>query len=52
MELGTIGKGRDNEDDDGGQEGDSSGDSMELKGGKGKQRKGQYSGYCHQRGQR
>ena len=51
MELGTIGKGRDNEDDDGRQEGDSSGDFMGLKGGKGKQRKGQYSGYCYQRGQ-
>ena len=25
---------------------------MELKGGKGKRRKGQYSGYCYQRGQR
>ena len=31
MEVGTMEKGRENEDDDGGQEGDASGDSMGLK---------------------
>ena len=43
MDLGTMGNGGGNEDDDGGQEGDSSGDLMGLNGGEGKQRKGQYN---------
>ena len=42
---------RHNEDDGGGQDKDSSGDLMGLKGGKGYQGKGQYIGYCHQCGQ-
>ena len=34
MDMGTVGSVRDNEDGDGGQEGDSSGDLMGLQGGK------------------
>ena len=50
MELGTMGHGRDNEDNNGGQEGDSSGDLMEPKEGMGKQGKGQHKGCCYQCG--
>ena len=51
MELETMGKGGDTEDEDGGQGGDSSGDFTGLKRGKVKQGKGQCNGYCHQYGQ-
>ena len=51
MELETMGKGGDTEDEDGGHGGDSSGDFTGLKGGKVKQGKGQCNGYCYQYGQ-
>ena len=47
MDLGTMGNGRVYEDDHGGQEGDSSGHRMRLKGGKGEQKQGQKNGYCY-----
>ena len=51
MDSGTMGIVGDCEDDDGGQDGDSSGDLMGLKGGKGKQGIGQHNGYCYLCGQ-
>ena len=51
MDSGTMGIVGDCEDDDGGQDGDSSGDLMGLKGGKGKQGMGQHNGYCYLCGQ-
>ena len=51
MDLGTMENGRNSEDDDGGQDRESSGYLMGLNGGKGKQGKGQYNGYCQQNGQ-
>ena len=50
MDLGTVVNGGDFEGDDGGHEVDTSGDLTGLEGGKGKQGKGQYNGYCYQRG--
>ena len=52
MDFGTVGQGRDDEDDDGGQDRDSSGDLVGLKGGKGKEGKGQYSEWTRQHWQR
>ena len=51
MDSGTMGIVGDCEDDDGGQEGGSSGGLMGLKRGKGRQGTGQHNGYCYLCGQ-